>query len=216
MSEAIFQSAVPLDAAAPRGVVSHYTRVEQWEFDYNAHWNTRFYARSFHFVLEAVLAQNGDKVLARSCLHNRHIRFHHELRAGAAVEVRSLRLPISTKGSGTALLHRIESGGQICVTAIDLLHPDIPVPEHLPILTSDSISNHLLRRLGTGSHALSLQSLTASTPPRAITTIACGDLDASGDCAQKVSRGWFRPTRITSWTGSALHAAIVRLVGSTG
>lgn len=182
MSEAIFHAPKPLDTAPLRGVVSHYTRVEQWECDYNAHWNTRFYARSFHFAHEAVLAENGDMALARPTLRSRHIRFHHELRAGAAVEIRSLRLPppISSMGSATTLLHRLEANGQICATAIDLLHPDSPVPQHLPYLPPNSASSHMPRGLDTGSHALSLQSLIAAAPPRPITTIACSDLDASG------------------------------------
>lgn len=50
------------------GRPTYYARAENWECDYDIHWNIRFYGRSFQCVSETVtlLAGTPIRVLPRS------------------------------------------------------------------------------------------------------------------------------------------------------
>ena len=98
------------------GIATHHTRVERWECDYNNHWNTRFYARSFQLAIETVTTPAGmvssGSAVVRSC----HMRFHRELLVSAPVEVRSAVL----KGGhlSGAIVHLLTSAGEVAATAL--------------------------------------------------------------------------------------------------
>jgi acyl-CoA thioesterase FadM len=100
------------------GVATLHTRVESWECDFNAHWNARFYARSFQMAAETVLALPGTSDQSASVPLTRFIRFHRELFVGTAVEVRSALI-----GAGDyrgAVVHLLSSGNRLSATALDL------------------------------------------------------------------------------------------------
>ena len=56
-----------------------HTRAETWECDFNGHWNTRFYCRSFEQALRTLGASASVW----------HLRFHEELLGGDPAEVRA-------------------------------------------------------------------------------------------------------------------------------
>lgn len=94
------------------------TRVESWECDFNDHWNARFYGRSFQLAAERVATLGGRENPGMALLGSRAIRFHRELRAGTAVEVRSAR--VSEGDYAGAVIHLLSGGGRLSATALDL------------------------------------------------------------------------------------------------
>lgn len=95
-----------------------HTRVENWETDFNGHWNTRFYARSFQMAAETIAASKGGSHSGVKTAISRHMRFHRELFPGASVEVRSAAI---TGGPyDGAIVHFLYESGGVSATAIDL------------------------------------------------------------------------------------------------
>ncbi|KGJ01752.1 hypothetical protein EQ718_12605 [Paracoccus versutus] len=94
------------------------TRVESWECDFNDHWNARYYSRSFQMAAETVAALAGGENPGMAAIALRVIRFHRELRAGAAVEIRSLR--VADGPHAGAAVHLLSSAGALSATAFDL------------------------------------------------------------------------------------------------
>ncbi|ALJ21131.1 thioesterase family protein [Microbacterium sp. No. 7] len=93
------------------GVSTHHSRVESWECDFNGHWNTRFYVRAFQCASELVAA--GEGVPQRQW----HLRFHGELRSGAAVEVRSAR--VAGGEHDGEIVHLLLTEGRLSATALE-------------------------------------------------------------------------------------------------
>lgn len=92
--------------------------VESWECDFNAHWAIRFYGRCFQMAAEKVAALAGRGNPGMAAISARHARYHRELRAGAAVELRSARI-----GSGEyagAVAHALFGDGRLSASALDL------------------------------------------------------------------------------------------------
>lgn len=100
------------------GLPTLATRVESWECDFNDHWNARFYARSFQLAAERVATRDGRPNPGMGLLAERTVRFHRELFAGAAVEVRSGRLAEGAHAG--AVVHLLSGGGRLSATALDL------------------------------------------------------------------------------------------------
>lgn len=122
------------------GAATLHTRVERWECDYNNHWNTRFYGRSFQLAAEVVAARYGKPGSAAKMPQIRHIRFHRELFVSDTVEVRSAVL----KGGGDkdgAIVHLLVRDGVVSATALDL---DGAV-DHLPEVLAGDVSFALPR-----------------------------------------------------------------------
>lgn len=94
------------------------TRVESWECDFNDHWNARFYGRSFQLAAERVATLRGLDNPGMALLGSRTIRFHRELLAGTAVEVRSAR--VTSGAHAGAVAHLLSGGGRLSATALDL------------------------------------------------------------------------------------------------
>lgn len=100
------------------GIVSHITRVETWECDFNGHWNTRFYTRAFQQASETIALLEGSTHRSPpSDRVTRHIRFHRELLAGAPVLVRSA--VVHGGPWDGAVTHWLESEGRLSATALD-------------------------------------------------------------------------------------------------
>lgn len=104
----------PLMTADLPGVPTHHTRVERWECDFNDHWNTRFHMAAIQAAAEVVALRAGIEPVPFAL---RHVRFHHELRTGAGVTVRSARVAAGDFAGAT--VHWLTSGGRICTTALD-------------------------------------------------------------------------------------------------
>lgn len=99
------------------GIPTHHTRVERWECDYNDHWNTRFYVRSFQMAAEAVATPLGGTNPGASVITARHMRFHRELTVSAPVEVRSA-VVVGGAMDG-AVVHLLRSARSLAATALD-------------------------------------------------------------------------------------------------
>jgi len=99
------------------GRPTHHTRVQRWECDYNDHWNTCFYGRSFQMAAEVVATPPGGASLGAGVIRSLHIRFHRELFVSAPVTVRSAVLDGGLLDG--AVVHLLTSSGQIAATAID-------------------------------------------------------------------------------------------------
>lgn len=108
------------------GIETLASSVDTWECDENDHMNVRFYWTKFaeaerHFRLHAALEAVGE-----GTWRSRHVRFHRELRGGAAVVVRSMLVddgPLAL----TVLHEMYEVGhGFLAATAVDVwvLTPD--------------------------------------------------------------------------------------------
>jgi acyl-CoA thioesterase FadM len=121
-----------------------HARVEAWECDFNGHWNTRFYCRSFQLAAEVLHALGGDTGPDRFASPPRHIRFHRELTAGDAIEVRSFRLVDGDTEPTTAHVMRRE--GEIVATALDHGPPSSGTASPLP----PEVARHALPRGLTG------------------------------------------------------------------
>lgn len=96
------------------GIATHHTRVERWECDFNDHWNTRFHMAAIQAAAEVAALRAG---VEPAPFAQRHVRFHHELRSGVAVTVRSARVAAGDFAGAT--VHWLTSGGRICTTALD-------------------------------------------------------------------------------------------------
>lgn len=124
------------------GYVSHITRAETWECDFNDHWNTRFYTRAFQCAAEAVALLDGRGNPGAAAVRSRHMRFHHELMAGDAVLVRSVAIQ-GGRWNG-AVVHCLESAGRLSATALDM--PGCG-SEHLPQVPEEAVAHALPRGL---------------------------------------------------------------------
>ncbi len=100
------------------GQPTHHTRVQRWECDYNDHWNTCFYGRSFQMAAEMVATSDGGANPGAGVVQSRHMRFHRELFVSAPVTVYSAVLHGETPLEGT-VVHLLTSSGQVAATAID-------------------------------------------------------------------------------------------------
>jgi len=122
----------------PFGRPTLHSRVESWECDFNGHWNTRFYLRSFRQAGEVVAASAGGGPFGQQL----HLRFHRELRDGAAVQVTS-GLVAEGEFQGH-LVHFLASQGQVATTALDLQRHDLT---GLPPLSAAQVAPALPRGL---------------------------------------------------------------------
>ncbi|WP_199093567.1 thioesterase family protein [Bosea sp. ASV33] len=102
---------------AQLGIPTHHTRVERWQCDFNDHWNARFYGRGFQSAAETVATLDGKPNPGAAVIAERHIRYHRELRVGAAVEVRSAVIRGGTADGAVA--HLLVSAGRLSAVAID-------------------------------------------------------------------------------------------------
>lgn len=73
------------------GLATYATRVEQWECDFNGHWNTRFYGTAFDQAA-AVADVVSEQVQSGEVALNWHMRFHRELSAAASVRINSSKM----------------------------------------------------------------------------------------------------------------------------
>ncbi|AJE49210.1 thioesterase family protein [Celeribacter indicus] len=106
------------------GVLTHVTKVNQWECDHNGHWNVRFYSRAAQAASEAAAVLCGASNPGAASVTTRHLRYHRELFSGAPVRVRS---GVLTGGpQAGALLHLIESHGRLSATALDRTPGPVP------------------------------------------------------------------------------------------
>jgi acyl-CoA thioesterase FadM len=99
------------------GVPTFHTRAECWECDFNGHWNTRYYSRSFQAAAEVAAALDGNTDPDRIAVSRRHVRFHSELHSGDAVEIRSFDVPDAGEAPLTA--HYMFRHGKVVATALD-------------------------------------------------------------------------------------------------
>lgn len=125
------------------GIPTLHTRVENWECDFNNHWNARFYARSFQLAAETLpqfpdVTRHGDVESL-----TRYIRFHRELFAGASVEVRSAQLADGPYCG--AIVHLLSSGDRLSATALDIGGLTV---EGLPRIEGDALRLAYPRSLG--------------------------------------------------------------------
>jgi acyl-CoA thioesterase FadM len=124
------------------GYVSHITRAETWECDFNGHWNTRFYTRAFQCAAETVAMLDGRSNPGAATVRSRHMRFHRELLAGDPVLVRSVAIQ-GGRWNG-AVVHCLESGGTLSATALDM--PGC-ASRHLPQMPEEAMVHALPRGL---------------------------------------------------------------------
>jgi len=122
------------------GVATLHTRVERWECDYNNHWNTRFYGRSFQLAAEVVAARYGGPKTEPATPQVRHIRFHRELFVSDTVEVRSAVLNGGGDMDG-AVVHVLARDGVVSATALDV---NVSA-SRLPQVSADDVSFALPR-----------------------------------------------------------------------
>lgn len=122
------------------GHTTLHTRVEQWEADFNNHWNLRFYVRSFQLAAETVTTLAGGVSPGASLIRCRHMRFHRELFANAPVEVRSMTVADGPHAGAT--VHVLASEGRLSATAMDSV--DGPGTE-LPAFSSETLAFALPR-----------------------------------------------------------------------
>ncbi len=125
------------------GVPTYHTRVESWECDFNGHWNTKFYMRSFEAASQ-VLASIADKSVGDATV--RQVRFHHELVNGDAVEVKSFGA-VDDAGA-PAIAHCMLRDGDLVATCLDIATPP---PGFLPFL-KEAVAGQVLPRSIVGPH----------------------------------------------------------------
>lgn len=107
------------------GLPTHHSRVETWECDFNNHWNTRFYIRSFQMAGEVAATISPGRALSGQ--RSLHVRFHAELVAGDPVEVRSA--VVEGGAHQGKLVHFLQSRGRVVTAALDTAcahHPGLP------------------------------------------------------------------------------------------
>ncbi|APX24928.1 MAG: acyl-ACP thioesterase [Rhodobacteraceae bacterium] len=102
------------DLSTTHGTATLHGRAESWECDFNGHWNTRFYCRSFDIAAGVGAALGGR---SSAPVRQRHIRFHGEMHAADPFEIRSGEIA----GDRTGHVMRTH-GGRIAATALD----DVP------------------------------------------------------------------------------------------
>lgn len=124
------------------GYVSNITRVETWECDFNAHWNTRFYTRAFQYAAETVAQLSGQANPGATVMQSRHMRFYRELHPGDSVLVRSAAIE-GGRWDG-AIVHWLESDGRLSATALDLSGY---APLDLPLVSEQATADALPRGL---------------------------------------------------------------------
>lgn len=118
------------------GVAMHHTRVENWECDYNQHWNARFYTRAFQTASERSFVHDSRDNPGSLGIAVRHLRFHRELFAAAAVEVRSMRIADGRLKGWT--LHILSGEGAMSATAVEKApEPLAALPEVPAALVAD-------------------------------------------------------------------------------
>jgi acyl-CoA thioesterase FadM len=100
------------------GLQTHLTRVEAWELDYNGHWNTRFYVRSFQQASEAVAPCLGEPGDEPRRARQWHMRFHHELRSTSSVVVRSAQ--VRGGDHHGAIVHILIGDGEVSATCLEI------------------------------------------------------------------------------------------------
>lgn len=125
------------------GVATHHTRVENWECDYNQHWNARFYTRAFQMACERTYALDGRSNPGALGISTRRLRFQRELLAAAAVEVRSMRLADGLLKDWT--LHILTGEGSLSATAVE--KPLVPLLS-LPEVATEAVKDILPRSSG--------------------------------------------------------------------
>lgn len=111
------------------GVATLHTRVECWECDFNGHWNTRYYGRSFQAAAELIAERAGRVDVAYPDV--RHFRFHRELLVASTIENRSARL-VSDDQLNDAVVHWMLCDGEVAATAIDVQTQSVELPEVSP------------------------------------------------------------------------------------
>lgn len=130
------------------GFPTYHSRAEDWECDFNGHWNTRFYCRSFRRASEILFAQNNSDNSYSASSAIKYIRFHKELRSGDPVTVRSFTALGQTKPIHA---HILMTEDRIAATALDdvsVQSPDLPqLPKDLEGLVyprglPETISKH--------------------------------------------------------------------------
>lgn len=135
------------------GIPTLHTRVESWECDFNDHWNAHYYSRAFQMAAEHVAALGGGNP-GMGAIALRVIRFHSELHAGAAVELRSAR--VAGGAHDGAAVHLLGSEGRLSATAFDL--PGTGAAQ-LPAVPADGLSlalprGDILAKLGAAGGAI--------------------------------------------------------------
>lgn len=146
------------------GISTLHTRVEKWECDFNEHWNARYYSRSFQQAAEYVATLSGGENPGMSAFSQRSIRFHRELRAAAAVEVRSMRVADGVHAGAT--VHLLSSAGQLSAAAFDLSGVGAA---HLPAVEASALALAMPRGdilVRGGAENLATDHLTLSGPVR--------------------------------------------------
>lgn len=118
-----------------QGHPTFHGRVESWECDFNGHWNTRFYCRSFQTAAEVAAAINGRADPDGVAVTHRHMRFHRELLCNDSFTIDSFDHAVEDEPVTT---HRMFRDGRLLATATDF---GLPRNQSLPPLPDD------LRRL---------------------------------------------------------------------
>lgn len=130
------------------GKPTHHTRAERWECDFNDHWNTRFFVRSFQLAAEAVVTPPGAISPGARIAPVRHMRFHREVRVSDALTVRSA--VIRGGDMNGAIAHLMFRLDDLVATAIDLPAGDAP---DLPEVAAADIFMALPRSLDPAGYA---------------------------------------------------------------
>ena len=131
-----------LKTLAQFGTPTHHTRAESWECDFNDHWNTRYYVRSFQQAAEAIATRPGDVSPGGGIARVRHMRFHREVRVSDALVVRSAL--VRGGDMDGAVAHLMFRLGELVATAIDLPAGE---PPDLPEVAAEDIPLALPRSL---------------------------------------------------------------------
>ena len=107
------------------GTPTLHARADAWECDFNGHWNTRYYCRTFQTAAEVGAALHGQQDTASVIPSGWHVRFHRELGGGDPIVVRSYQ----AQGQGT---HVLTCHGAVSATAIAYGLPEHGFPP-LPV-----------------------------------------------------------------------------------
>lgn len=164
-------------AFSDTGLISHFTRVEQWECDYNRHWNTRFYARSFGYAAEYCFSLQPDTTRLRPQLRQRHIRFHREMMAGSAITLHSARLTGSPQAGG--LVHYLYGNDTLSATAVDYYAAPLGKAVALPAVREADCPESQSRGL-TAALEAEAASGWEGCPEVPLLTVRPADLDRDG------------------------------------
>ncbi len=127
---------------AQLGIPTHHSRVERWQCDFNDHWNARFYGRAFQCAAETAATLDGSPNPGAAVIIERHIRYHRELRVGAAVEIRSAA--VRGGAADGAMVHLLASASRLSAVAIDRTAQGVP---NLPDMDGEPLERLLPRDL---------------------------------------------------------------------